>query len=374
MIRKMVVTPNTEQPNVPSTNPRYLGMGGSGYNLYRTLDYNAFTEVAAAINTANGQYTKAFSLAVYAAGEVGGPWAFIASELKMLKDSGIAPFGTLELWGILPAYGVATAVSSGPATGVLDGGSSSSPGQSTPYDWRYTYVNTQTMFEGNPSQTMLVDSVAGGNRPTLGVPSDGTPKGTPISVHLESVVVTVYGTDDPQVANINIYRRGGLLYDTWRLVGTVVNPGLDSPATFTDNISDTDLVFNTQITLDNDPPVDSQPQTPITGTVSGAIGAGFQTVTLSLGTTAGITRGSLMHFFYNAPEDVTVIEILSSTQFKSYFQHDHTGFVGPIDFEVDTITGQACNLAISYQQFVLVAGDPNNPHIIYRSKGGSPEA
>lgn len=130
MIRKMVVQANVEAPNVPSTNPRYLGMGGgAGYNLYRTLDYNTFALVASAINTANGQYVKAFSLAVYAAGEVGGPWAFIASELKMLKDSGVNPFSTLELWGILPAFGVAQAVSSGAASGVLDGGAPLSPGQ-----------------------------------------------------------------------------------------------------------------------------------------------------------------------------------------------------------------------------------------------------
>jgi hypothetical protein len=371
MIRKMVVQANVEAPNVPSTNPRYLGMGGgAGYNLYRTPDYATFTLVASSINTANGQYTKAFSLAAYTAGEVGGPWAFIASELKLLKDSGNSPFSTLELWGILPAFGVATAVSSGPSTGVLDGGAPLSPGQSQPYDWRYTYIGQQTNFEGNPSQTMLADSLAGTNRGS-GVPSSGTRSGTPIIVHLESVVVTVWGTGDPQVANINIYRRGGLLYDTWRLVGTVANPGIGNTAFITDNISDEDLQFEEQVTLDNDPPVDSAPTAPITGTVSGAISPGEQTVNLTIGSLAGVTAGSLMHFFYDNPEDVIIVEVQSNTRFIAYFQHSHSINA---DFEIDTITGQPCNLAIAYQQFILVAGDPNNPHLIYRSKGGLPEA
>jgi hypothetical protein len=78
-----------------------------------------------------------------------------------------------------------------------------------------------------------------------------------------------------------------------------------------------------------------------------------------------------MHFFYDNPEDVVIGQVFSNTQFEAYFQHTHSAGA---DFEIDTIAAQPCSLALTYQQFVLVAGDPNNPHIIYRSKGDTPEA
>ena len=353
-IQKMILSP-TEDPSTPSINPRYIGLqDNTGINLWRTQDYSTFAKVYTGINSTLGMVRKRFQLASYTAGESGGPWAFIAAENAMLKDNGSGLYTTLNRWGILPAANVATAVNAG--GGNLDGGDPASPNGSQPYDWRYTYVATDTNNEGNPSQTMLSDSAVSG--------------GPPLAGHNFKATVTGFGTDDPQIGSINVYRRGGLLFDTWRLVGQVANPGVGSTWTLSDNIADVDLEFAPQVSIYNDPPVTSTVPRPITGSLAAIASAGRQTVNLTLGTLAGVTPGTLLHLFYDNPEDVIIEAVNSTTQFIAYFQHTHSANA---DFEIDTITGQMCNLAIAYQQFILVAGDPNNPQLIYRSLGGAPE-
>ena len=135
----------------------------------------------------------------------------------------------------------------GLAIGLLDGGADESPNGSTPYDWMWTGVSGLTGNEGNPSQVMVSDaSFAMG----------GDNSGIPLAVHLGQAQVTVWGSPDADIATLNIYRRGGILYDTWRLVGSVANPGVTAgvpnSATFTDNTADADLVYANQLQLDND--------------------------------------------------------------------------------------------------------------------------
>ena len=500
-IQKLVETTG-ENPLLPSTNPRYIGaanvLGQTG--LYRTTDYNSFTEVAPNINSAGNYARKSFRMASFAAGNVGGSWAFIASELQMLKDNGASPYSAtlpngniLHNWGILPAAGVAlvaaynaTAISgvivsltfangeddslvptgtwtllggsgsganggfgstirsgdgagsltsiaiiqggtgytyaSPPThllftgggvlfynaslsnsttlvfgaspgsvvtftlggTGNLNGGNDYSSNLSVPYDYRYTFVASDTNNEGNPSQTMLSDNAAS----QAGFSGDLlTYSGQPVSVLFQAVKVLVYGSSDPQIGSINIYRRGGLLYDAWRLVGTVANPVITSPPTqvaFIDNVSDVDLEPNNLLVTDNDPPVPSAPPTPITGNFSAAITTpGWVTVTLqqNYGSLVGVTAGTLMHLYYDNPEDVIVQKVVSSgpagtigaNKFIAFFQHTHSAYPQGA-FEVDTICNQPCFTVIPYQQFLLIAGDPNNPHYIYRTKGDQPEA
>jgi hypothetical protein len=423
-------------------------------------------------------------MAAYAAGNVGGSWAFIASELQMLKDNGASPYSTtlpngnvLHNWGILPAAGVPlvaaynasssqgrlislvftaghddcfvpygtwtttggggtgangtftsiiqpgdsagsltsfTMISGGTGytsqptiqfqgggglvgnpgqstvvftiggTGNLNGGTPNSPSSSTPYDYRYTFVASDTNNEGNPSQTMLTDSAA----TQAGFGGDGLSySGQPASVLFQAVKVLVYGSSDPQIGTINIYRRGGLLYDAWRLVGSLANPPITSPPTqvaFIDNVADVDLEPNRLLVTDNDPPVPSGPPQPITGNFSAAIttaqlttgpNPGWVTVTLATGygSLVGVTAGTLMHLYYDNPEDVIIQKITGANQFIAFFQHTHSAYPQGA-FEIDTICNQPCFTVIPYQQFLVIAGDPNNPHYIYRTKGDQPEA
>ena len=359
MIQKFLVAPGDSPYSFSgSPNYRYLGVVNSGsYNLVRTQTYatSSFTTVATGINSSGGYEAKAFKLATYAAGEVGGAWAFIASEKLMLKDQGISPYSTLRQWGIKPAFGVATAVATGTVgAGKLD----STANGATNYNYRYTYLATDTNNEGNPSQTMLSDSVVA--------------NGQPAAANKQVVAVTGYGTDDPQVSTINIYRQGGLLFDAWRFVGQVPNPGLGSMFAFNDNVADTDLVYAKLLSTDNDPPVPSTVQNPATagGTIP-ATSAGRQTVTLLTGSVSSLTPGTQIQCIWDFPETVTVESVSGGgTTFTAYFQYNQ-----PVNTTVfaSAICGQPCTLVIAYQQFLIVAGDPNNPHLLYRSIGDSPE-
>lgn len=373
MIRKLLVKEGENPYNLGHDssggtlqNPRYIEVIEAGHSrMYRTYDYVSFTEVATFnIATDANAVRKRFGFAPYSAGATGNPWAFFAGESIMLKDRGVNPYSALLLWGILPAFGVAVAVDSG--VGVLDGGAGSSPAGSTPYGYVYAYVNQDTNNVGNPSQLMQSDSVVA--------------NGTPIAVHLREVTVTVYGTDDPQVSRIAIYRRGGVFTDgIWRLVGYVANPGwnfgIGAPftATFVDNVSDVDITGATQAEFDNDPPVTSTVPQPITTTLAAdPAGTGLQTVQLTAAIGTSMTRGSQVHFFGpNGVETVTLLGIQNSTHIFVYLQHQyHAGDT----VEVDALIAQPGYLAISAFDAAFVAGDPNNPHVLYMSKPGRPES
>ena len=274
-----------------------------------------------------------------------------------------------------------------PAAGNLDGGSDSSPATTESYDYRFTYESNLTNNEGNPSQTMLSQAHF-----VLGH-QFGRSLGSPINVHMGQVVVTVWGSDQsarPDLTTINIYRRGGILYDTWRQVGTVDNPGtannpgapggLPNSITFTDNSADSDIAVDAnQIEIDNDPPVTSTVQVPYSSTITVAGGplAGWATVTLgALPTGYNLTVGTLAHISsVDSGTEDCVIEAISGTgtgtSVTVYFQYAHsTGDA----ITVDAIVGQPCHLTANVGDSILVAGDPNNPHILYKSKSGQPES
>jgi len=67
---------------------------------------------------------------------------------------------------------------------------------------------------------------------------------------------------------------------------------------------------------------------------------------------------------------------LTATTIVTYFQYDHSGTTttSPNPFVTcDSIVGQACTLALNAFDSVFLAGDPNNPHVLYKSKTGQPE-
>lgn len=246
-----------------------------------------------------------------------------------------------------------------------------------PYTYVYTFRNPVTGTESSPSQI-----------PIAGI----TPK-------RQRVAVSLYGTGDPQVStsssnkgSIVIYRAGGIFADAfYRLIGYATNPGAGSSVTFYDTVADTSIETAPLAEFDNDPPVLSTLPIPIVTTISSVIsgGAGQMTVlqlnlptgitdlgaVLTVGTTVHITSGSSSNLT-NA-EDVYVVDThatdgsLSVREIRVFTQYTHysNDFV-----EVDAITGQPCRLGCEAQDSMFLAGDPNNPHILYKSKSGNPEA
>lgn len=359
-LRKLVISPKTD-PYGDTTNLRYVSVGS---NIYRTNDYTLPPGQVGSFNGATN-----WELASYSAGETGNPWAYIAagpgifatSGGAMLKDNGLAPYASLHNWGISPAFGVASWTDGG--AGNLDGGASGSPASSSAYTWRYTYLAEDTGNQGNPSQVMFTNSAV-----TTGVPA---------ALHLQAANVLVWGTGDPQVTTIVVYRAGGTFSDgLYRQVGTLANPGAGLFATFVDNVADGSIQFATVLETDNNPPVTSTVPSPIIGTITNFAGSvpgwSLVYVTLSAAQLNRLTLGTTVHLLGGATEDCIIQGINSSAGYISiYMQYAHN--IGET-VEIDAITNQACSLAIPFQDSLVLAGDPNNPHLIYKSKTGRPES
>lgn len=134
--------------------------------------------------------------------------------------------GQVYEWGIVAPTDAATAVAAG--AGNLD---SSLPG-AIAYDWRYTYYATSSGAESNPSPVM------------------------PASLDLtdqQALVGNLTPSLDIQVDKKRIYRRGGTINATWRLVDTVDN----DQTTYTDNTADSGIALALAVSLDNDVPFTS---------------------------------------------------------------------------------------------------------------------
>jgi hypothetical protein len=131
------------------------------------------------------------------------------------------------------------------------------------------------------------------------------------------------------------------------------------------------LVYQKQVEFDNDPPVPSTVATPIKTTAVGSISTQYQPVTLAASVFGPVTVGSTVHVLDpNTPEDV-VVQAAAAGSFTAYFQFAHSAGT-PV--EVDTIMGQPCHLVTTIGDQVIVSGDSNNPHMVYKSKAGSPQA
>lgn len=253
-------------------------------------------------------------------------------------------------------------VANAPLAGNLDGGAMSSDNRTQPYDWRYTYISSTTGQESNPSQPMLSNSAV--------------TNGKPLALHRGQAQVRVWGTDTPNVDTIAIYRRGGLAFDAWRLVGQVGNPGAGSTATFLDNTADADVQYGRILETDNDPPVTSTLAAPLTYTLPSPVGPGWVNLTVPAAwiqsLKVGLGRGSLVHFFSGGAVDSAIVASVNTgtNQIGVYLQLQHSA--GELA-QVNAITGQPCNLVASVGDAMVVAGDPNNPHILYKSKTGRPE-
>jgi hypothetical protein len=300
-------------------------------------------------------YSNTLADPYYTAFGQGGAFALYDSN-----GQGVAPSG---------AYNPAGSISGVAVTGNLNGGATTSPNGTQPYDWVVTYLEGATHDEGNPSQTMSAQSLV--SLMTGGI----TYLGVPLAVNGGQAKVLAWGVaNNTRFPTINVYRRGGTLTDQlYRLVATVTNPGYGNYVIFTDNTADADLVYQNIVQTDNDPPVPSTVSVPITATLNGSVSTQYQTVNLTVtgGAWTNVTPGSTCHVQDpTTPEDVVVVSV-TSTSITAYFQFAHASGT-PV--EVDTIMGQACNLVASIGDQKLVAGDPNNPHILYKSKAGSPQA
>ena len=245
----------------------------------------------------------------------------------------------------------------------------------TPYSYIYTLRNPTTGEEGNPSQPLIAPSAINSAARSVLVecagvsttPLDTAPVGDPSLVGFGSIAV---------------YREGGVFADgLYRFVGYSTNPGLDGsgvplPVIFIDNQSDSDIINNNTVRFDNYPPAPSNLLTPIAATATAAVGTGWTNIPLTgyagpADLTTVLKIGSTFTIGSNANQETCIIAAVFASSVNAYLQYSHA--IGE-QVSCDFVVGQPCDIMCQASDALLIAGDDNNPHVVYRSKAGFPQA
>ena len=234
-----------------------------------------------------------------------------------------------------------------------------------PYSYLYTFRNPLTGAEGNPCALMISTAA--------------------ITPQCQAVSLILYGTADPQIAgenSISVYRSGGSFADSYyRFVGYAANPGAGNTVIFQDEQSDQSIDINNLVNFDNDAPVSSALQTPLlmtSETPATANTLATLTVSVTSGSLASLTVGTPVTVGQNtSTQEIAILEAfdVANSTVTLFLQYDHSdAATNPISMEVDYVAAQPVTLALEAFDSIFLAGDPNNPHVLYKSKGGRPEA
>ena len=272
----------------------------------------------------------------------------------------------------------------------------------TPYDYLYCFRNPDTGQESNPCVPMIPDNH--------------------LRVKRQRVQLVLGGTDDPQVPvgrdnTIAVYRRGGAYVDGfYRFIGWAINPGagsvgFDTTVLFEDSASDPAIKLAKILEFDNDAPVTSTLPVPFRaywgGYFDGTDGragtlAHFNVLVKSAPQIVDPTTGGLVAIgTYLRPGSLLTIRANSSKQeaarimrvgtgdddpnnlgilgLEVFFQFDHSDIASnpaeAVDFVAcDAVTGQPARFAATVGTSIFLAGDSNNPHVLYQSKSDRPES
>jgi hypothetical protein len=243
---------------------------------------------------------------------------------------------------------------------------------STNYDWIYTFRNPVTLEESNPCTAMVSTAL--------------------FPILRRAANVTCYGTDtsssgQPDITgtgSIAIYRRGGTFSDGfYRLVGYAANPGVTggvpNAVTFIDGSSDSDIAAALTNNPSFDPPVTSSPLSALNGTIATISGGGaagqYVTVTISpysSTTLVGyVTPGSQVTVGTGETQEECIVLSMTISTLTFYIQNSHSN--GESIF-CEELVGTPCDIICPAGDSLLLAGDPNQPHVVYMSLPGRPHA
>lgn len=311
------------------------------------------TSITLFFDVGDGSFTKDFySATVTLTGYVNGTWAQFSSIRGSFIKNGNAGLPG-KTWSNVNAYRVSVVTN---ATGSTSfqmsdlffynvGGPTILPAGS-PFDYRYTYFNNQTGDESNPSVPMVTAAFV-------------SPTG-------QTVIVNIVPSLDPQVTNINIYRRGGTLNVGWTFVAQI--PG--NSTSYSDGFLDSEIAGNPLVALDNDPPLTTTLPVPVNSFLGTAV-TGGSTQVVTPASMANIFPNQLITVDSGNNQEVVIVQSTTSTTFTAYFQNAHGAGA---TIAASTRSGHAVNLAtIAFDQAWL-AGDGDNPNRLYFSKITNPEA
>lgn len=231
------------------------------------------------------------------------------------------------------------------------------------YDYRYTYYNLNTGDESGPSQIMVASDAS-----TFGLfPGAFLP--IPLAVSRQAIDIEPLQPTDSQVTHIRIYRRGGSLTQAWYFV-TQIPVGT---MTFVDTIADSIIEINNTLNVDADAPVTTVLPAPLSSTVTNValpIGPGLTTVTLA----SGIAYpGQLVTIDTGIIQETCYLAGVSGSALTVYLQFRHGPMNTAVAIAASTRPQTPMSLmAIAFDKAWL-AGDSNNPHVLYYSTTFQPE-
>lgn len=253
-------------------------------------------------------------------------------------------------------------------------------GYAIPYRWVYTYRNPLTGEEGNPSMLMTDISAM------------GRAKRQAFTLTLTGFSNAAYSgyEDFTGQGSIVVYRSGGPFADAYyRRIASISNPGSWSTVEFVDNVSDYMLRNAAIAEFDNDQPVSSTLPVALQADISsyngGDVGGpgGITTIALTNlpddfgALSSRLTIGSSVFVGTGTTaEQVVIVGFPSSTSFQAYLQNWHATTTNDSSETVSCghVVGAPCDIVACAHDSIFLAGDENNPHVLYRSKTGKPHA
>ena len=245
------------------------------------------------------------------------------------------------------------------------GGGASSYG-GVGYDFRQTFYNANTGTESNPS----------GEQYFAITPTN--PNGVSNLYPLRQTV-GLFGSysTDPQVTHARVYSRGGVLSNNWQLVDQIPNNPLGGNFQYNYITPDSQLLEADLLNLANDVPVTSTLQNPIVTTLSStttpavSILQPVQPVTIDVAdATAVFVPNQIVDIGTPANLEQVVVVTGGTGSFTAAVQLVHQA--GEL-VQVFALPGVHCNLAAQAYNLYWLAGDPNNPHLLYYNNAGYPE-
>lgn len=225
------------------------------------------------------------------------------------------------------------------------------------YDWLYTYYNIDTGTESNPCMFMANPQ-----------PPQFTYQVIP---RRQPVQLTLVPSTDAQVTHIRVYQRGGTLAANFLRLAQI-------PAASTSYLaisSDAEIEAATPISFTNDVPVTSTLPVPVNTALSVPLaptGTG-QMLTVTPASMANISVHQQVTIGADADlyQEIVIVQAVTLTTFTAFIQNAHAAG-DPVAAEA--IYGQPVNIAAVAYNRQWLAGDLNNPQLLYYSNAFSPES
>jgi hypothetical protein len=329
-------------------------VGSSDFiNIGLQCDLPFLVSATIQFDVGDGSFTQSYYTATIPTSQISGAYTAIATQIGSFQAIGQAGLAG-HTWANVNAWRIVfdNTDSTDPATVTVSdfyiyGGSGPDvSGGGSPYDYRITYYNINTGNESAPSAVFVTQNE--------------------VSPVRQAVSVSWIGSIDPQVTHVRVYRRGGTLTAQWLQVAQVPI----GTTTFIDTLSDSQIAANNILNIDTAPPVTSTLTVPVNTTLTANVSPGFNSA--SVASSANIFINQYITIDALTPNEETVFCASASPgAFVADFQLPHTAGA---TVQASTVTGFPVNIGTIAFDRAWLAGDPNNPNVLYYSDRFNPES